>query len=54
MEILKYRKDANSPWVSLYAIKGDPGKDYVLTESDKEEIAALVVDLIPNAEEVKY
>ena len=27
MEILKYRKDANSPWVEIAALVGAPGKD---------------------------
>ena len=27
MEVLKYRKDANSPWQSIVALKGEPGKD---------------------------
>ena len=31
--------------------KGDPGEDYVLTEDDKTDIANLVLDLLPAAEE---
>lgn len=27
MEVLKYRKDANSPWQSLIGLKGDKGED---------------------------
>lgn len=84
MEILKYRKDANSPWQTIAAIKGEkgekgdtgeqgiqgiqgeqgiqgiqgePGKDgadYVLTDADKQEIAALVVDSLPAVEEVGF
>lgn len=33
---------------------GAPGADYVLTDNDKEEIAALALTLLPDAEEVKY
>lgn len=33
------------------SLKGD---DYVLTEADKQEIALLTLDLIPDAEEVSY
>lgn len=31
---------------------GEPGADYVLTETDKTDIAELVIELLPNAEEV--
>lgn len=34
--------------------KGDPGNDYVLTDADKSEIAALVLAQIPNGDEVAY
>lgn len=40
--------------------KGDPGEpgkdgaDYVLTDDDKAEIAALALELLPDAEEVNY
>ena len=99
MEIIKYRKDKNSPWVDVPAIvgpqgpkgdkgepgekgeqgiqgiqgeqgikgdKGDPGEkgadgapgkdgsDYVLTTSDKNEIAILVLAQLPSTEEVEY
>lgn len=69
MEILKYRKDANSPWQDILAIKGndgapgkdgepgpkgEPGNDYVLTNADKNEIAALALALLPTSEGVKY
>ena len=33
---------------------GAPGADYVLTENDKAEIAAMAVALIPSGEEVSY
>lgn len=33
--------------------KGDPGVDYILTDPDKEEIADIVLDELPNAEEVE-
>ena len=34
--------------------KGDPGSDYVLTDADKAEIAALVLAQIPDGDEVAY
>ena len=33
---------------------GDPGSDYVLTDADKSEIAALVLAQIPDGDEVAY
>lgn len=108
MEILKYRKDANSPWqdvVALVGPQGEPGKDgsfeelteeqkeslrgpqgepgkdgaqgpkgdkgdtgaqgpagadgkdgsdYILTDTDKQEIANLVLAAIPSSEDVSY
>ena len=41
MSILRV-KDENGKWVDIPAIKGEPGKDYVLTEADKREIADMV------------
>lgn len=44
MEILKYRKDANSPWQDIIAIKGEPGekgepgKFADLTEEEKASL----------------
>lgn len=40
MEILKYRKDANSPWQAIAALKGekgDPGKDGTMSFEDLTE-----------------
>ena len=66
MEVLKYRKDANSEWQEIVALvgpqgekgepgeQGEPGTDYVLTEEDKQEIANLVLALIPSGEDVSY
>lgn len=34
--------------------KGVPGNDYVLTDADKSEIAALVLAQIPDGDEVAY
>lgn len=34
--------------------KGDPGDDYILTAADKQEIAELVLTLIPDGTEVSY
>lgn len=45
------------------SLKGEPGadgkdgvdgKDYVLTDNDKQEIANLVIASLPNSEEVSY
>lgn len=49
MAILKV-KDANGNVIDIPAIKGEPGKDYVLTDADKQEIADLVGgESTPNA-----
>lgn len=34
--------------------KGEKGDDYVLTQEDKEEIARLSLELLPNGDEVSY
>lgn len=39
--ILRVR-DENGNYIPIPAIKGEPGKDYVLTDEDKQEIANLV------------
>lgn len=41
MSILKIR-DSNGNVQEILAIKGEDGKDYVLTEEDKREIAAMI------------
>lgn len=46
MNILRVR-DENGKWVNIPAIKGEDGKDYVLTDADKQEIANLVIAQIP-------
>ena len=52
MNILRVR-DENGKWVDIPAIKGadgkdgTDGKDYVLTDADKQEIADLVIAQIP-------
>lgn len=60
MAILKIR-DAEGNVQEILAIKGEDGKDgkdYVLTDADKQEIAEIVAELvktdIPSAEEVSY
>lgn len=45
MSILRV-KDENGKWIDIPAIKGEPGKDYVLTEADKQEIAEIVASLV--------
>ena len=39
---------------SLKGVKGDPGNDYVLTDTDKSEIANIAIDNIADGDEVKY
>lgn len=34
--------------------KGEPGDAYVLTDADKQEISTLVLNLLPNGDEVSY
>lgn len=34
--------------------KGDDGEDYVLTAADKQEIAGMVMNMIPSGDEVQY
>lgn len=41
MALLRIR-DANGNVQEILAIRGNDGKDYVLTEADKQEIAALI------------
>lgn len=53
MMILRIR-DANGNIQEVLAIKGEDGKDYVLTDADKQEIADLVVSMIQSAEGVEY
>lgn len=45
MNILKVRKDANSPWETIDALvgpEGPQGDDYILTDADKKEIAGYI------------
>lgn len=53
MEVLKIRKDINSPWVEIPAIIGPPGKDYILTDKDKAEIAKIVVALLSSNQAIE-
>lgn len=41
MNILRV-KDENGKWADIPAIKGADGKDYVLTDADKREIASMI------------
>lgn len=57
MAILKIR-DAEGNVQEIATLKGDAGKDYVLTEADKQEIAEMAAEIvlanIPSAEGVDY
>ena len=57
MAILKIR-DSDGNVQEILAIKGKDGKDYVLTDADKQEIAEIVAEMIkndiPSAEGVDY
>lgn len=35
-------KDASGKWVSIPSVTGPSGKDYILTEEDKQEIAEMI------------
>lgn len=45
MPRLKYYNSTINEWESV-GVKGESGKDYVLTEADKDEIAKLTADLV--------
>ena len=45
MAIMKVR-DENGNVIDIPALVGPPGKDYVLTEADKVEIAELAAELV--------
>ena len=47
-------RDANGNIQEVLALKGEKGDPYVLTEADKQEIAATVKDMIENGDEVRY
>jgi hypothetical protein len=53
MAILKIR-DAKGNVQEVLAIKGEDGKDYVLTDADKQEIAEMVKGLLINGDEESY
>lgn len=53
MAILKI-KDAEGNVHEILAIKGENGKDYVLTDADKQEIADMVKELLINGDEESY
>lgn len=53
MSILKIR-DKNGNVQEITVMKGDKGDAYVLTETDKQEIAEIVLTNIPSAEGVNY
>lgn len=45
MAILRV-KNQYGEWEEVLAIVGPPGKDYVLTESDKQQIAEMAAELV--------
>lgn len=53
MAILKIR-DSNGNVQEIIAIRGNDGKDYVLTEEDKQEIAGIVLEQLVNGDEESY
>ena len=53
MAILKIR-DAEGNVQEILAIKGEDGKDYVLTDVDKQEIAEKVKGMLINGDEESY
>ena len=53
MAILKIR-DAQGNVQEILAIKGEDGKDYVLTDADKQEIAEMVKTSLTSGDEVSY
>ena len=42
-----YVRGEDGKFYPVNTIKGEPGKDYVLTEADKAEIADAVLDSLP-------
>ena len=51
--ILRIRdKDGNVH--EVLAIRGEDGKDYVLTEADKQEIAEMVLAMLQNGDAESY
>ena len=51
--ILKIR-DANGNVQEVIAIRGEDGKNYVLTEADKREIAEMVLAMLQNGDAESY
>ena len=47
-------KDGYTPRKGIDYFDGVDGKDYVLTEADKQEIVNLVLQALPNSEDVEY
>lgn len=46
-----YIRDEDGKFIPLPTVKG---ADYILTEEDKQEIAEIVLNLIPTTEGVEY
>lgn len=47
-------KDENGNVIEVLAIKGEKGDTYTLTETDKQEIAELVFNMIESGDGVEY
>lgn len=52
--IIHLYDEKKEKYVSIPAVKGDKGDTYTLTTADKQEIAELVLTLIPDGTEVSY
>ena len=52
--IMKVWDSTQQKYVSVPAVKGDKGDTYTLTAADKQEIAEIVLTLIPDGTEVSY
>lgn len=63
MSVLRFKDPVTNTWKEISTIKGYTpikgvdyfdGKDYVLTDEDKAEIAQLALEAMPSAEEGEY
>jgi hypothetical protein len=60
MSVLKIKNKKTGEWETIASLKGDAGKDgingkdYILTEEDKAEIAQLALAAMPAAEDGEF